>query len=466
MRSTSQLPANEIGDRIKRQTTFEVGNARMLHVNAIASRNTKPSNAGLNLWIFEFDRNGMRTAGHQIHLENHCHSLTVHMAETTERILPALRLSGQGTLEFEKLQIMLFHNEEIPNLDRTKLSCENAVANQVLMSASDEKHAAAEEKRQAIQELFEYDKYLFLQTGETVGNGSERIELESRLMVAYHRVEKALAFRDVRPGFGKQVAGELASDLQTYIDDYGFDEIAIRSLRVLKHYVDYNEGQGIPNDALSEIVDSCTAQTPSKFRNFTHDPVIVKYRKEIIKATNIDFARFVGSRHSIRDFVCEPVDIRKIKAAVELANRTPSSCNRQPWCVHVYREKEKEHMLRLNSGHGGFTHSIDTLLVVTGDPLYYPTGRERNQVFIDLGMFSMSLVLSLHHQQLGVCTMATCVSGEEEDHIKHVGNIDPAHRLIMMLAVGNIPEKLKVPTSARRDISSIFRIHDFSRDDT
>lgn len=65
----------------------------------------------------------------------------------------------------------------------------------------------------------------------------------------------------------------------------------------------------------------------------------------------MDFAELVRSRYSCRKFLPEPVPRATIEAALELAQRTPSWCNTQPWklllvsgaALAAFREKLYAH---------------------------------------------------------------------------------------------------------------------------
>jgi hypothetical protein len=64
------------------------------------------------------------------------------------------------------------------------------------------------------------------------------------------------------------------------------------------------------------------------------------------------------SRRSTRDFDTTPVDFKIVEQAVEIAQLSPSACNRQPWHLHFYDKPDDiARMLKLQNGNTGFGHT-------------------------------------------------------------------------------------------------------------
>src|SRR5690606_37542352 len=113
------------------------------------------------------------------------------------------------------------------------------------------------------------------------------------------------------------------------------------------------------------------------------------------------FESFVRSRTSVRDFKDEMLRIQDIERAVDIARNAPSVCNRQNWRLHYFdNESLKNKLLDLQHGNTGFRDSIKGLFIVTMDIKGF-TIMEQNQVFVDGGLISMNLVLSLHSLGIG-----------------------------------------------------------------
>ena len=83
---------------------------------------------------------------------------------------------------------------------------------------------------------------------------------------------------------------------------------------------------------------------------------------------------------------------------------------------------------------------------------------ESNQAFVDGGLFSMRLLLSLHSQEIASCCLNTCLPYLDEVEIKKIANIPQSERLIMMIGIGNYKETYEVAISDRVPLSEILNI--------
>jgi nitroreductase len=126
--------------------------------------------------------------------------------------------------------------------------------------------------------------------------------------------------------------------------------------------------------------------------------------------------------------------------------------------VHYYEnEEDKKQLLKLQNGNSGFSESINKLLIITTDTKNF-TKLEGNQVFIDGGMFAMSLVYALHAEGIASCCLNTCVPYVDEKKIKRIGNIPTSERLIMMVGIGKYKENFKVAISNRIATKEILKV--------
>ena len=106
----------------------------------------------------------------------------------------------------------------------------------------------------------------------------------------------------------------------------------------------------------------------------------------------------------------------------------------------------------------GFTDKIKTLSIVTGETQYF-SYKERNQISIDSGMFSMSYILALHSLGLATCPLNMCVSLKIEKQIKAIANIPASSKIIMYIAIGYAEENSSVAKSYRRKTESFITNH-------
>jgi nitroreductase len=166
---------------------------------------------------------------------------------------------------------------------------------------------------------------------------------------------------------------------------------------------------------------------------------------------------FFERRYSIRQFAPDDVDMCLIEKAVVMAQKTPSVCNRQSAKVYVFSQQEdKQKVLSYQNGNRGFGDQASKVLIVTSDLQHFMSVGERNQCWIDGGMFSMSLVYALHSLGLGTCCLNWSVESQVDQALREAVGIPESEAVMMMLAVGHLPDKLKVAQSPRKNIKDVM----------
>lgn len=282
---------------------------------------------------------------------------------------------------------------------------------------------------------------------------------EAELIFYYHKIEKGLALPNPRIGFGKQNIRHLITILDKYVKEYGWDDVSLISLNTLYEYYYFNEKNNLKLDSLYKQLKKLENTLHGKERLYIGGVDIVT-KKEIYEKARINFKDFAYSRYSIRDFAPGDVSIDKIKEAVYIAQKTPSVCNRQSSKVYVYSDNElKKKILSYQNGNVGFGDKASIILVVTIDLKDFRGINERNQGFIDGGMYAMSLIYALHSLGLGTCALNLSITNKTERKLKRVAKIDESEIPIMMIAVGKIPEKLRVASSPRRRVEEVMKVY-------
>jgi nitroreductase len=278
----------------------------------------------------------------------------------------------------------------------------------------------------------------------------------AKLIFLYHKIEKAMALPSPRPGFGRKwIPADFIPLLLDYHNRYGCDELVGTCCTNLKSYVRFNTDLGVEMDDVYDLI--MRALTRIRPSEPTPDGGVINVTASgIHAAAAIDFQTFVNNRHSIRDFTSEEVEMKVIENAIRIAQRTPSVCNRQAWHVYsIHKSESILHALRYQNGNEGFKEKVKFLLMVTGDLSAMMNSSERNQIWVDGGMFSMSLVYALHSLKLGTCCLNLCHDAAGERQLREALKIAPNHSPVMMIAVGHIPESLRVPNSMRKSIQEM-----------
>ena len=284
---------------------------------------------------------------------------------------------------------------------------------------------------------------------------TSREALEASLISNYHGVEKGLSLPSPRPGFGREMIQTIIKEMEVYIGLYGADSTTCAALNSLCQYLDFNKKNNVDTKQLQTQIIALKLYHDEKMIH-ADGGVKAVTREEIWKDGRMDLGAFFYSRYSIRQFSDEPLSQDTIKQAVLLAQKTPSVCNRQSGSVFVVRDHERIlQLLSMQNGNRGFSHQVDTLLIVTSKLSTFLSAEERNQPWIDGGMFAMTLVYALHSLGAGSCCLNWEVEPALDKEFKKVSGIPPQHSIIMLIAVGNLPVNFTVTQSPRRPLDDV-----------
>jgi len=282
-------------------------------------------------------------------------------------------------------------------------------------------------------------------------NEKEHFEqkIKRDLTILYHIVEKGLTMPETRIGFGQPIILKLISIVHDY-ENHGYSKNDIefkQAVSVLKEYYEFhNQNRFVFEDTiqhrLSEISQKYQEVEGEKQKHFSY----VQYFQNI----NKEFDIFCRSRYSIRNYSIKSIPAEIIKECIELAQRSPSFCNRQPSRVHVVKNSEtKKKVLELQNGNRGFGHLSDTLFVITSIVSKTVDLNERHENYLNSGMFSMTLLYALHYKKIGACCLNWSVSKEKDMLLRKLLNIKDNEVVIIIISAGYPPETFQVAASPR-----------------
>jgi nitroreductase len=292
------------------------------------------------------------------------------------------------------------------------------------------------------------DSYLLKQKNEILGN----------IIKHYHVIEKGLTMPETRLGFGQAVLFKLSNECDIYFSKFGSEDTQFKhALDVLQEYKIFHEinNYELPYEVLAAInhtLNNTTSSKTSSQKNITTD--------EYFAHNNSSFELFSSSRSSIRNFSNEDIPIEKIYNALDLSRNCPSACNRQSWRVHIYTEKEQIlKILDVQGGNRGFGHLTNKLIVITGELGVYGHSFERNQVFIDGGMFAMNVLYSLHFHKIGACILNCSTTPQKDLELQNLCKTNKSEVFIAMVACGIPPKTFKSASSPRYELGKIATFH-------
>ena len=303
---------------------------------------------------------------------------------------------------------------------------------------------------QWVKQGFLYDYYRYMQFSDNIHSDSST-KLIGKIIREYHVIEKGLTMPERRLGFGKDRIISLCNICIRYIKMYKTDEPQLQhAISVLLEYKKLHETEHFLLD--KEILDAI-AKVESYNIHTGASQQLTFSKEEYFASINKDFVRFSNSRKSIRNFTSEPISQSQITHALELARNTPSACNRQSWRTYVYSDKKLiEQILEIQGGNRGFGHLANKLIIICGEVGMFFGQAERNEVFIDGGMYAMNLLYALHYNKIGACILNCSTSIEKDKTLRKFIPAKPSEVFIAMIVCGNVPETFSIPCSKRYNI--------------
>ncbi|MFZ4522773.1 MAG: nitroreductase family protein [Bacteroidales bacterium] len=272
------------------------------------------------------------------------------------------------------------------------------------------------------------------------------------IVLQYHVIEKGLTMPETRPGFGRERIKSLCISCIDFILKYGSSDEQIKhAIGVILEYKDYHDNSGfqLDNELLALI---------SRLKNLSEEPVkcskqIQTTKDEYFRHTSSTFCDFSNSRSSVRNYGLETLDIQKILKSIELSRNTPSACNRQSWRTYIYTDTKKVgQILEIQGGNRGFGHLANKLVVIAGELGGFCYTNERNQVYVDGGMYAMNLLYALHSNKVAACILNCSFDFDKEMEVKKICEIKNSEVLIAMISCGEAPSEFKIAVSPRYSI--------------
>ena len=181
-------------------------------------------------------------------------------------------------------------------------------------------------------------------------------------------------------------------------------------------------------------------------------------RENLLSNADKPFPEFFYSRHSMRQFDSKIINIEDIKKAIKIAQKAPTACNRQASKVYLYTDKEINAALgELIAGNTGFQQEVQNYLVVTADVSAFYDTFERNQVYVEAGLFSMALVEALHYYGIGSCILQNGEYYKKNRKFKDIcKNIPENERIILFVAIGYYKDEFSYAVSLRKNVEDVF----------
>lgn len=278
-----------------------------------------------------------------------------------------------------------------------------------------------------------------------------------RTIILSHAIEKGLSLSRPRPLFGRDKVKDVIAQLRLYNKAFSEFPVGMAS-GALADYYDHNVGYAVEDDVtLREIKKYLEREGINEIQRTGGVRKIV-----VSMPANVgEIIYFLRSRTSCRMFAKDALGRRLIEEVLSVAQSAPSQCNRQSVRVHFYQSSGViSDLLRFQGGSSGFGENIGNLFVVTSEITAWGGPQQRNQLYVDGGLYSMMLMLACQSKGIATCPLNLAVTNSVEREIKRIGRIPASQRLIMMIAAGYTSEDMiNAARSPRCSVNEILQFH-------
>lgn len=306
---------------------------------------------------------------------------------------------------------------------------------------------------------YAYDAWRFSRAAHLFGPFKSRDASRAHLMRLAHSLEKGMALATPRRGFGHGLTAHCLADVESYVERFGPDDFSLIILSIVRATISFHASLGVewPDHAsLTGRLEMLHNGVSERVFKAECGAVPIK-RSSVQESLPPNAENFFTSRRSVRQFAPEPITRAEIERAVRMAQRAPSVCNRQRGRVYAYtNSEERAHVLSFQDGNAGFGDQASVVFVVTCDlTIFYKNG-ERNQGFVDGGLFAMSLVLALHAMGFGSCLLNWSRGPKEDFRFRNQLGIPDSQVIITLLAAGRLLPEFTVAASPRRPLEEVL----------
>lgn len=277
---------------------------------------------------------------------------------------------------------------------------------------------------------------------------------EAELILHYHSLEKGMLFKDMK----KRFALARIKRLHIVLNDAEVIKNISRS-QIKAGYQVMCQYYELHQEIDCNIEDIYSKEQYLKYRARLKDSDenefsgVIEWNQDLFyEGVNSNFLGFAHSRKSVREFTGKLISHALLNKVIELANTAPSVCNRQASNVYLIEDKNKiDQILKIQGGFTGYTTNVNQLLILTNDRKYYYTVGERNQFYIDGGVYLMNLLYALHFYQIGNCPANWGKMVSDEKKLSKIISLQESEKIICLIPIGVVKDTFRTTLSKRRE---------------
>ena len=302
---------------------------------------------------------------------------------------------------------------------------------------------------------FKYDRRHYILHSRDNRETKEQLCYNALLLA--HALEKGMSFEHLRP-FGKEKIQDISESIEKLekIGNFESESAFVITINTLREYANIYE-QHQWNDKPEYLKVKKILNKYSKIGKINAG--VKTLSKDEIMENSIDYEKFLSGRHSIRRFASKRLSEKDIIKAVKIAKLTPSACNRQMIKVYSAKTKEADDAIKttIRGNLSGFDIDSAHSLVVTFDTSAWRGAYERNQGYLNAGLFTMNLINAMHSLGIGSCLCEFQQPIKKEILLKKTLNIPECERVAVCIMAGYYLDENKVYMSPRIATEEIYR---------
>ncbi len=304
---------------------------------------------------------------------------------------------------------------------------------------------------------FIVDTFRYIKFSSAVFESSAKKNLQASLLRDSHAIEKGMALPNPKKKFGIEKFLKLLDLIKKYKKLYGQDKILLISLSTCNSYLKFHRKKGYNMSELNLKFNKIFNE--KKTLPYAGNLNISKKRiQDLIKLKKPE--AFFLNRHSTRQFVKKIIKKDIFNRLALLASKTPSVCNRQSGKIYFYNEKKKiKKILQLQIGNEGFGDTSGAIAIVTSELSNFKHPGERNQGYVDGGLFAMSLVYAAHSLGLVTCMLNWSNGARSTFKLRKLTGIKSSEIVITMIALGHMKDDYVVAASPRKNLTDFLNIN-------
>ncbi|MDR2833890.1 MAG: nitroreductase family protein [Streptococcaceae bacterium] len=281
------------------------------------------------------------------------------------------------------------------------------------------------------------------------------MSIKNSLIEQSHIIEKGLSHIDFRYGFGELKLNEIRKTLDLY-NENDFSKLQSEyqlALSCLNEYKKKHEEMGGTPKFFNQIFSKYMHEIDTSIEGIAGSSIVFKTEK--VNNKRKDYKTLVENRVSIREFENSKVDLSLIEQVISLSKNTPSACNRQSARIKIITNATIiNKTIDIQGGFKGYSPP-PLLALITIDSHCFASPREKNQGYIDGGLFAMSFLNNLEYVGLGACPLHAMFTIEKEKKIRELLNIPVYEEMILFVAIGNLLEETPYCKSWRKSEKEI-----------